>query len=116
MKYTLEAGRCICRDGKPFVTIHGVGDYQPVDADKFARDVVAAMNGTRIWVRIYDVDQDKAEETLRGDDWLHDIFEPDDPELERVRDELNEHGTAKVGGGAAPLVELNCFRPQRHVD
>lgn len=46
--YTLEAGRCIVRDGRPFVTIHGVNPpgmlYSPAEVDSFARDVVRAVN------------------------------------------------------------------------
>jgi hypothetical protein len=49
-RFTLSAGRCINRDGKPFVTIHGCANRQsgegfdPTAWDSFARDVVAAMN------------------------------------------------------------------------
>lgn len=39
MKYEfgIEAGRCITRDGKPFVTIGRVNGVEPCDADDFAR-------------------------------------------------------------------------------
>ena len=47
--YTLQAGRLICRHGKPFATInHSLsaepGSVSPVDLDTFARDVAAAMS------------------------------------------------------------------------
>ena len=49
--YTLAAGRCIVKDGVPFATLHGVGQYSPTDLDAFARDVVAdqdALNALRV--------------------------------------------------------------------
>jgi hypothetical protein len=39
-KYTLLAGRCIVRWGTPLATLHGVGDYNPVELDTLARDIV----------------------------------------------------------------------------
>lgn len=58
-KYAIEAGRCITRDGKPFVTINvcnqdETGRPAPAEADAFARvlprllefvDMMAAMAG-----------------------------------------------------------------------
>jgi len=41
MKYEfgVEAGRCITRDGKPFVTIGRCNGTHPCDADTFAREL-----------------------------------------------------------------------------
>lgn len=47
--YRLEAGRCIMRDNKPFVTIHraqsatGAEYIEPSDVDNFAHVCTAAM-------------------------------------------------------------------------
>jgi hypothetical protein len=49
-RYTLDAGRCIVRDGVPLVTLHKVGSdaagyaLTPTEADEFARLVVDALN------------------------------------------------------------------------
>lgn len=43
-RYTLNAGRLIERDGAPFATIHGAGQYDPVELDQFARDVAVMAN------------------------------------------------------------------------
>lgn len=43
-KYTLDAGRCIVRDGVAFATIHGIHPYSPTELDQFARRVVACLN------------------------------------------------------------------------
>jgi len=43
-RYTVNAGRCIERDGKAFATIHGCGEYSPVELDQFADQVAAALN------------------------------------------------------------------------
>jgi hypothetical protein len=50
--YTLDAGRCVCRDGVPLFTLHRVyadkraGTYTalPHLVDAYARRVVAALN------------------------------------------------------------------------
>jgi hypothetical protein len=42
-KFTLEAGRAIYRDGKPFIAIMRCGDTQPVDADNAAREIAAKV-------------------------------------------------------------------------
>lgn len=42
--YTLEAGRCIVRDGVPIATIHGVRNYDPCELDQLARDIIPAIN------------------------------------------------------------------------
>lgn len=48
--YTLQAGRCILRDGIPFVTIHGCCDrttgegFDPTAWDNFARGTVRILN------------------------------------------------------------------------
>lgn len=44
IKYALDAGRLIVRDGKPLAALHGVGQYQPTELDQFARDVVTHAN------------------------------------------------------------------------
>lgn len=52
-KYTLEAGRAIRRNGRPFVSIHRSADpaggfgAAPVEADTFARFIVAAIDALR---------------------------------------------------------------------
>lgn len=40
-QFTLDAGRCIVRDGVPFASIHGVWQYDPCEVDKLARQVAA---------------------------------------------------------------------------
>lgn len=42
-RWTLDAGRCICRDGLPFVTIHKCDGVTPTDADEFTRRIVAIL-------------------------------------------------------------------------
>lgn len=46
--FSLTAGRCINRDGKPFVTVHGVNPpgmhYSPAEVDAFAKELVRAVN------------------------------------------------------------------------
>lgn len=42
--FGLEAGRCITKDGKPFVTVQKAADTSPVDADEFTRKIVRAVN------------------------------------------------------------------------
>ena len=41
MKLTLQAGRTICKDGIPFVTINKCEGTHPVEADSFAKLIVA---------------------------------------------------------------------------
>lgn len=43
-KYTVGAGRLIERDGKPFVVIHGVAPYNPVEIDDFTRYIATVLN------------------------------------------------------------------------
>jgi len=43
-RYTLQAGRSILRDGKPFITIEREGTTRPVDADAAARKIVKMLN------------------------------------------------------------------------
>ena len=45
--YTLEAGRTIYRNGKPFIAIQRVGDTSPTDADDEARKIAAIVYGAR---------------------------------------------------------------------
>lgn len=42
--YTLDAGRCIVKDGTPFFTLHGVGNYDPCELDTMAKAIVASLN------------------------------------------------------------------------
>lgn len=42
--YTLQAGRSILRDGKPFVALHKADNVHPTEADQFAHTVVNAVN------------------------------------------------------------------------
>ena len=44
--YTLDAGRCIVRDGTPIATIHGVGNYDPGEIDALARTMVRLLANT----------------------------------------------------------------------
>lgn len=43
-KYDLQAGRCITKDGVPFVTIHGCGQYNPTEVDEFARFIAGVCD------------------------------------------------------------------------
>jgi hypothetical protein len=43
-RYSVEPGRNIYRDGKPFVYVSGAGDYIPVEADDFTRETAHAVN------------------------------------------------------------------------
>ncbi len=43
-KFTLEAGRQIYRDGKPFMSVGREGDTAPHVADQFARHIVVMLN------------------------------------------------------------------------
>ena len=54
-------------------------------------------------IRIYDVDQDTGKESLQGEAFLSECFEPDDPELDDVLEQLTKQGRAWIGGGASPL-------------
>lgn len=42
--WTLQAGRCICRNGKPLFTIRGVGQYNPVELDALTHEIVQLLN------------------------------------------------------------------------
>lgn len=42
--YTLDAGRCIVKNGTPLCTLHGVGEYDPTTLDALARRIVALLN------------------------------------------------------------------------
>lgn len=44
MTYTIEAGRQLCRDGQPVVTLHRKDDFSPTDADALARRIPLALN------------------------------------------------------------------------
>lgn len=44
MKYTLNAGRLIEKDGAGLATLHGVGQYDPCEVDDLARTIVAKLN------------------------------------------------------------------------
>ena len=43
-RYSLEAGRCILRDGKMLATLHGVQPYDPVEVDELAAEIVRLLN------------------------------------------------------------------------
>jgi hypothetical protein len=44
-RYSVEAGRLICRDGKPFVNVtRSEGRATPVEADALTRKIVALLN------------------------------------------------------------------------
>jgi hypothetical protein len=47
-KYTLQAGRCIVKDGIPLATLGGVGHYDPCELDDLARTIVALLQGKYI--------------------------------------------------------------------
>jgi len=42
--YTVEAGRCIMKNGKPFVSLQRCGETSPVDADEACHTIVKALN------------------------------------------------------------------------
>ena len=46
-QYTIEAGRWILRDGKPFVSIHRGDNCSPVDADNVATFFCQMLNARR---------------------------------------------------------------------
>lgn len=54
--YTLEAGRCIVRDGVPIATVSRVGSdskghaLTPAEVDEFARRVVTALNACEVLI------------------------------------------------------------------
>lgn len=50
MKYTLEPGRQIFRDGKPFISINREGRTQPADADDCAHAILRLLNDD--WERL----------------------------------------------------------------
>jgi hypothetical protein len=43
---TVQAGRCLCQNGKPFVTLHKCDGVDPVAADDFTHLVARAVNAT----------------------------------------------------------------------
>jgi hypothetical protein len=42
-QWSLDAGRCIVKDGKPLATLHGVNNYDPCELDALARWIVSAL-------------------------------------------------------------------------
>jgi hypothetical protein len=56
-------------------------------------------------VKIYDIDSNTGEQTLRGEDATLAMFDDDD-DRHWVEHELRSRGRSYVGGGAAPLVLL----------
>lgn len=46
-RFTVEAGRQIYRDGKPFISIGREGDTPPVVADEMTHAIATLLNGTR---------------------------------------------------------------------
>jgi hypothetical protein len=47
-KWTLQAGRCIVKDGTPLATLGGVGHYDPCELDELARRIVSLLQATSI--------------------------------------------------------------------
>lgn len=43
-RYTLEAGRVIVKEGRPFVALQRMNETSPVEADDFTREIVRAVN------------------------------------------------------------------------
>ena len=54
-------------------------------------------------VRLYQVDQDTAAETLQTVGELSDVIDPDDDEYYSILNALRSAGRCWIGGGAAPL-------------
>lgn len=43
--FTVEPGRCILRNGAPYIAIHREGNTTPVDADEVTHAIAAFLNG-----------------------------------------------------------------------
>lgn len=43
-RYDLQAGRLIVRNGAPLCTLHGVGQYDPVEVDELVVLIVKLLN------------------------------------------------------------------------
>lgn len=46
-RFTVEAGRQIYRDGKPFISINREGNTQPTEADTVTNRVATFLNGVK---------------------------------------------------------------------
>jgi hypothetical protein len=46
-RFTVEAGRSICHDGKPFISIVREGDTRPTNADKVTHLIAKSLNKSR---------------------------------------------------------------------
>jgi hypothetical protein len=48
IRYTVEAGRQILKDGAPFIGINRQGDTHPSDADEVTHIIADCLNGQKV--------------------------------------------------------------------
>ncbi|MFI5296888.1 MAG: hypothetical protein ACHREM_02225 [Polyangiales bacterium] len=49
MRYEVQPGRLITRDGEPFITIHKEASARPVEADELTHVIAAYLNHIKYW-------------------------------------------------------------------
>lgn len=105
MTYTLDAGRCIVKDGIAIATIHGVGQYDPCEIDALAREIISLLNCNAAKAH-----PSKAE-GRRNREMTRTVLEEDiENLLEALKIVLVQFGPYKDGDGAAKFHAINIAK------